>query len=84
MANLQQTIDAAWENRANISNASASAEVRDAVSETINQLDKGTLRVAEKISGQWTIHQWAKKAVDRKSTRLNSSHVSESRMPSSA
>ena len=28
--------------------------------------------------------EMAKKPVDRKSTRLNSSHVSESRMPSSA
>ena len=27
---------------------------------------------------------WIKRAKDRKSTRLNSSHVSESRMPSSA
>ncbi len=63
MANLQSTIEQAWDNRANISPSSATAEVRDAVNETINQLDKGTLRVAEKINGEWSIHQWAKKAV---------------------
>jgi 2,3,4,5-tetrahydropyridine-2-carboxylate N-succinyltransferase len=63
MSNLQAVIEKAWDDRANISPASASKEVRDAVNETINQLDRGTLRVAEKINGQWTIHQWAKKAV---------------------
>ena len=63
ISNLQAVIEKAWDDRANISPASASKEVRDAVTETINQLDRGTLRVAEKINGQWTIHQWAKKAV---------------------
>ena len=63
MANLQSTIEQAWDNRANISSTSAGAGVREAVNETINQLDKGTLRVAEKINGEWIIHQWAKKAV---------------------
>ena len=51
MANLQSTIDQAWENRAQLSPTSVSAEVREAVNETINQLDQGTLRVAEKING---------------------------------
>ena len=63
IGNLQAVIEKAWDDRANISPASASKEVRDAVNETINQLDRGTLRVAEKINGQWIIHQWAKKAV---------------------
>jgi 2,3,4,5-tetrahydropyridine-2-carboxylate N-succinyltransferase len=63
MPNLQTVIEKAWDDRANISPAGAAKEIRDAVNETINQLDRGTLRVAEKINGQWTIHQWAKKAV---------------------
>ena len=63
MANLQTTIEAAWEDRANISPAKAPATVRDAVNETIEQIDRGTLRVAEKINGDWVTHQWAKKAV---------------------
>ena len=63
MSQLQNVIDQAWEERTSISPSGASAEVRDAVNETINQLDAGTLRVAEKIDGQWVIHQWAKKAV---------------------
>lgn len=60
---LQNTIENAWESRADISPASASADVRDAVNHTLAQLDKGTLRVAEKSSGQWVVHQWVKKAV---------------------
>jgi 2,3,4,5-tetrahydropyridine-2-carboxylate N-succinyltransferase len=61
---LQQVIEAAWEDRANISVASASAEVRDAVEHVLNELDAGRLRVATREAvGQWTTHQWIKKAV---------------------
>jgi 2,3,4,5-tetrahydropyridine-2-carboxylate N-succinyltransferase len=62
--NLQSTIDAAWEDRANLSPKSASKEVLDAVEHTISQLNNGTLRVATRESvGVWTTHQWIKKAV---------------------
>uniref|UniRef100_UPI003CC7B18D 2,3,4,5-tetrahydropyridine-2,6-dicarboxylate N-succinyltransferase n=1 Tax=Bordetella pertussis (strain Tohama I / ATCC BAA-589 / NCTC 13251) TaxID=257313 RepID=UPI003CC7B18D len=60
---LQTTIEQAWENRANLSPVDASAEVRDAVEHTIDGLDLGRLRVAEKIDDQWIVHQWIKKAV---------------------
>jgi 2,3,4,5-tetrahydropyridine-2-carboxylate N-succinyltransferase len=60
---LQQTIDKAWDERANISPAKTPAGVREAVDNVIRQLDAGTLRVAEKINGQWETHQWIKKAV---------------------
>ncbi|MGO4395395.1 2,3,4,5-tetrahydropyridine-2,6-dicarboxylate N-succinyltransferase [Variovorax sp. M-6] len=61
---LQQTIDAAWEDRANISATSAPKEVRDAVDHVIAELNNGKLRVATRESvGQWTVHQWIKKAV---------------------
>ena len=61
---LQQIIDQAWEDRASISVASASKEVSDAVEHVIAQLDAGTLRVATRDGvGQWTTHQWIKKAV---------------------
>lgn len=61
---LQQTIDAAWEDRANLSPAQASAEVREAVEHVIGELNNGKLRVATRESvGQWTVHQWIKKAV---------------------
>jgi 2,3,4,5-tetrahydropyridine-2-carboxylate N-succinyltransferase len=61
---LQNIIEAAWEDRANISVASSSIEVRDAVEHVLNELDAGRLRVATREAvGQWTTHQWIKKAV---------------------
>jgi len=63
MNELQRTIDAAWERRAALSPGEAPAEVRDAVEHAIAELNGGRLRVAEKIDGVWTTHQWLKKAV---------------------
>ncbi len=61
---LQSIIDAAWDNRANISIASAPKELTDAVEHVISELNKGRLRVATREGvGQWTVHQWIKKAV---------------------
>jgi len=60
---LQQLIDQAWENRAEFSPKSAPADVREAVAHVLNQLDQGTLRVAQKDSGDWVVNQWVKKAV---------------------
>ncbi len=61
---LQQTIDAAWENRAQISPAQAPADVREAVRHVLAELDTGRLRVATREGvGRWTVHQWIKKAV---------------------
>ncbi len=61
---LQQTIEAAWENRASLSPRSAPKEVSDAVEHVIADLNRGHLRVATRESvGKWTTHQWIKKAV---------------------
>jgi 2,3,4,5-tetrahydropyridine-2-carboxylate N-succinyltransferase len=60
---LQQIIDTAWENRAELSPKAAPADVREAVAHAIEQLDKGALRVAEKKDGDWIVNQWLKKAV---------------------
>ncbi len=63
-ANLQTTLDAAWEDRAKLSPATAPKDILDAVEQTISQLNNGTLRVATRVSvGVWTTHQWIKKAV---------------------
>jgi 2,3,4,5-tetrahydropyridine-2-carboxylate N-succinyltransferase len=71
---LQAIIDAAWENRANVS-AAATPEVRDAVEHVISDLNKGRIRVAERQSvGVWTVNQWIKKAV-LLSFRLNDNQV---------
>jgi 2,3,4,5-tetrahydropyridine-2,6-dicarboxylate N-succinyltransferase len=61
---LQQIIDNAWENRAGISVKTVSKEVSEAVEHVIAELNNGHLRVATRESvGQWTVHQWIKKAV---------------------
>jgi 2,3,4,5-tetrahydropyridine-2,6-dicarboxylate N-succinyltransferase len=59
---LAQTIDGAWEDRANVSPATKGA-VREAVEEALHKLDAGAARVAEKSGGEWQVHQWLKKAV---------------------
>ncbi len=72
---LQSIIDAAWDNRANLSPAAAPAEVREAVEHVISQMNKGQLRVATRESvGKWTVHQWIKKAV-LLSFRLNDNEI---------
>jgi 2,3,4,5-tetrahydropyridine-2-carboxylate N-succinyltransferase len=61
---LQATIDQAWEDRASLGPASAPAAVREAVDHAIGELNAGRLRVASRSGvGQWTVHQWLKKAV---------------------
>jgi 2,3,4,5-tetrahydropyridine-2-carboxylate N-succinyltransferase len=62
MTDLASTIDAAWEDRANV-NAQTQGAVREAVNEALNQLDSGQARVAEKSGDGWQVHQWLKKAV---------------------
>ena len=59
---LQSTIDAAWESRESI-NASTSGDVRAAVDAALAALDSGERRIAEKVEGEWVVHQWLKKAV---------------------
>ena len=61
---LQTLIDNAWDNRTSLSATSAPKEVMDAVNHVINELNTGKLRVATREGvGQWTVHQWVKKAV---------------------
>jgi 2,3,4,5-tetrahydropyridine-2-carboxylate N-succinyltransferase len=57
------TIEAAFERRAEINPRSIDPSLRDLLGATLERLDRGELRVAEKIDGQWTVHQWVKKAV---------------------
>jgi 2,3,4,5-tetrahydropyridine-2-carboxylate N-succinyltransferase len=63
MTELENIINAAFEQRADITPANVSQEVRGAVQECLNLLDSGKARVAEKINGDWVTNQWLKKAV---------------------
>jgi 2,3,4,5-tetrahydropyridine-2-carboxylate N-succinyltransferase len=60
---IQPIIELAFENRAEITPATVSPELKAAVEQVIEELDNGHLRVAEKIDGDWVVHQWVKKAV---------------------
>lgn len=61
MSELSTIIEQAFENRANFTAADCPTEIREAVEHVIAGLDNGTLRVAEKIDGEWIVHQWVKK-----------------------
>lgn len=61
--NLETLINDAWERRTEFSPSSHPTDVREAVETTLAQLDSGTIRVAEKIDGDWVTHHWIKKAV---------------------
>ncbi len=65
MSQLQNIIEGAFEDRANINPANASREVKEAVASVIADLDSGKLRVASRVgaSQDWETHQWLKKAV---------------------
>jgi 2,3,4,5-tetrahydropyridine-2-carboxylate N-succinyltransferase len=61
----QSIIETAFEDRANINPANASADIKSTVASVIADLDSGKLRVASRIGDtqQWETHQWLKKAV---------------------
>lgn len=62
-AQLETAIEAAWDARDTITPATT-GEAREAIEDTLNALDSGTLRVAERReNGDWHVNQWAKKAV---------------------
>jgi len=79
-ADLKSVIEAAWEDRDAI-NTGTQGAVREAVDETINRLDAGTLRVASReADGTWVTHQWAKQAI-LLSFRLNANQLVEAPPP---
>ncbi|MBB1125382.1 2,3,4,5-tetrahydropyridine-2,6-dicarboxylate N-succinyltransferase [Thiospirillum jenense] len=60
----QTIIETAFENRADITPRTVDTHVKDAVLATIERLDRGELRVAERNeTGQWVVNDWVKKAV---------------------
>jgi 2,3,4,5-tetrahydropyridine-2,6-dicarboxylate N-succinyltransferase len=60
---LASAIESAYEKRAEITPGNAPAELREAVESAVRMLDAGSVRVAEKRDGLWTVNQWLKKAV---------------------
>ena len=59
---LCAAIEALWEERDTLA-PGTSGEAREAILATLDALDRGVLRVAEKTTAGWRVHQWLKKAV---------------------
>ena len=59
MEKMKNIIESAWNERSLLNND----EVRDAICNVIEKLDKGEVRIAEKLDGRWIINEWLKKAV---------------------
>lgn len=60
---LQQTIETAFEQRANLSPDDASTETGQAVEQALQMLEHGEARVAEPTADGWQVNEWLKKAV---------------------
>lgn len=63
MQDLEGIIETIYEKRQEITPHTVSTEIKTAIFETIELLDAGKLRVAEKKSGVWHVNQWLKKAI---------------------
>ena len=61
-ADLKAKIESAFEARDTIG-ADTKGEIRDAVDTILDLMDRGKLRVAEKVDGTWRVNEWLKKAV---------------------
>jgi len=62
MKEFENIINTAWDNKDSI-NGQSDKSILDAINQTIELVDKGELRVAEKNGNEWTVNQWVKKAI---------------------
>ena len=62
MSNIEKIINDAWEVKDQI-NKNSDKSIIESINQIIEDLDQGKKRVAEKINGKWTTHQYIKKAV---------------------
>jgi 2,3,4,5-tetrahydropyridine-2-carboxylate N-succinyltransferase len=59
---FEKIINEAWDNKNQV-NSKSSRKLLNSISKTIDLLDSGKVRVAEKKSGTWIVNQWIKKAI---------------------
>ena len=59
---FEKTINEAFENKEKV-NPKANKEIIKTIKETIELLDQGKIRVAEKKNDSWQVNQWIKKAI---------------------
>ena len=60
MSNIEKIINDAWEVKDQI-NKNSDKSIIESINQIIEDLDQGKKRVAEKINGEWTTHQYIKK-----------------------
>lgn len=63
MESIEKIIQQGFERRTELTPQNAPSELRDAVSQSLQLLDSGERRVAEKLDGRWYVNEWLKKAV---------------------
>ncbi|MDY6942443.1 MAG: 2,3,4,5-tetrahydropyridine-2,6-dicarboxylate N-succinyltransferase [Pseudomonadota bacterium] len=63
MSNLKETIENAFEHRAEITPERVDPAVKEAIEEALALLESGSARVAEPTEGGWRVNEWLKKAV---------------------
>jgi len=59
---FENIINEAWNNKGQV-NSKSSRKLLNAINKTIDLLDAGEIRVAEKKNNEWTVNQWIKKAI---------------------
>ena len=59
---FEKIITDSWDNRSQV-NSKSSRKLLNAISKTIDLLDSGKIRVAEKKDNEWIVNQWIKKAI---------------------
>ena len=59
----KEIIEAGYEELSKSIDISENLELADAVNNTLEELDKGKIRVAEKINSEWIVNDWIKKAI---------------------
>ena len=59
---FENIINESWNNKNQV-NSKSSKKLLNAISKTIELLDAGKIRVAEKKGSEWTVNQWIKKAI---------------------
>ena len=59
---FEKIINKAWNDKSQV-NSKSDKKLLSAISETIELLDTGKIRVAEKKDNQWLVNQWIKKAI---------------------
>ena len=72
---FKKIIDEAWNNKSKI-NSKSDKKIINTINKTIDLLDNGKIRVAEKKGNDWSVNQWIKKAI-LLSFRVNKMKISK-------